>query len=115
MTALDCDDKVCPLVDATITCQVDIGPTIQWAYSSPSYTLIGSVSGDTIIIIKDGYTAEYIDSGESTLTFNATADRNKTVIECRDNGDGDTGTCTIMISGYINYNNSFCNTLYFAH
>ena len=41
----------------------------------------------------------YIGNGSSTLTFNATTDRNNTVIECQDLIDGGSDTCTIIITG----------------
>ena len=98
-TSLDCNDQVCPLVDATFTCQFDTGPATVWRYSPPANTLIGAVSGGTPTTSHDGYTATYNGNGESTLTFNAATDRNGTVIECQDFGDLDTDTCTITIAG----------------
>ena len=95
MISLDCNKRVCPLEVAIATCQVSSpGTIVQWTMPA-----VGSVSEGSPTREANGYTALYTGNGISTLTFNATTDRNGTVIECRDVLDGDTDTCTVTIAG----------------
>ena len=93
--SLDCDEVVCPLVDAIVKCQIT-NNIVTWIMPA-----VGSVSEGVPTRESNGYIAMYIGNGISTLTFNATTDRNNTVIECRDPLDGDSGTCTIIITGLL--------------
>ena len=96
--SLDCNTGVCPLVESVVTCTISNSVTVVWRYSPPD-TLIGAVSGAIPTKTTDGYTATYIGNGVTTVTFNATADRNTTVLECTDATDSDSDTCTIIIAG----------------
>ena len=93
MISLDCGEGVCPLVDAVATCQVT-NNIVTWTMPA-----VGSVSEGTPTREANGYIAMYTGSGTSTLTFNATTDRNNTVIECQDLVDNNSSTCTIIIRG----------------
>ena len=96
--SLDCNDELCPSMTATFTCQVDTTASVRWTYSPPPDTLIGAVSGGTTTLVTDGYNATYIGNGVTTLVFNATSDRNATVVQCQDNSDGDAKSCTVNIA-----------------
>ena len=97
--SLDCNTGACPLVESVVTCTISSSGTAAWYYSPPPDTLIGGVSGGTPTATADGYTATYIGNGVTTVIFNATADRNTTVLECIDATDSDSDTCTIIIAG----------------
>ena len=97
--SLDCNTGACPLVDSVVTCRISNSGSVVWHYSPPPDTAIGVVSGGISTITTDGYTATYIGNGVATVTFNATADRNTTVLECTDATDSDSDTCTIIIAG----------------
>ena len=97
--SLECDEGVCPLAEAVFTCQVT-SAVVRW--HAPSGTLIGAVSNANNITKANGYTAMFVGNGVSTLTFNATMDRNTTEVQCDDPTDGGpsgTDTCTIIIAG----------------
>ena len=96
--SLDCNTGACPLVESVVTCTISSSGSVLWVYSPPD-TDIGLVSGAIPTRTKDGYTATYIGNGVTTVTFNATADRNTTVLECTDATDSDSDTCTIIIAG----------------
>ena len=91
--SLDCDEGVCPLVNAVATCQVG-GIAVRWV--TPN---VGSVTEATPTREDNGYTAMYIGNGVSTLTFNATTNKNATVIECEDALDTGPSACTVIIAG----------------
>ena len=94
MISLDCDEGVCPLGNAIATCQVS-GVAVRWV--TPA---LGSVTEAFPATEDNGYTAMYIGNGVSTLTFNATTDKNATVIECEDPLDtGPSESCTVIIAG----------------
>ena len=95
--SLECDEGVCPLAEAVFTCQVTNNVAVRW--HAPSGTLIGTVTNATNIRKANGYTAMFVGNGVSTLTFNATTDRNTTEVQCDDPIDGGTDTCTIIIAG----------------
>ena len=97
--SLDCNTGACPLVELVVTCRINNSGTVIWRYSPPHDTLIGLVSEGSPTRTTDGYTATYIGNGVTTVTFNATADRNTTVLECMDATDSDSDTCTIIIAG----------------
>ena len=99
VTSLDCNIGACPLVESVVTCVISSSGSVIWRYSPPPDTLIGVVSGAFPTATADGYTATYIGNGVTTVTFNATADRNTTVLECIDPADSDSDTCTIIIAG----------------
>ena len=97
--SLDCNTGACPLVESVVTCTISSSGSVIWRYSPPPDTDIGLVSGAFPTRTTDGYTATYIGNGVTTVTFNATADRNTTVLECTDATDSDSDTCTIIIAG----------------
>ena len=97
--SLDCNTGACPLVESVVTCRINNSGTVIWRYSPPPDTLIGLVSEGVPTRTTDGYTATYIGNGVTTVTFNSTADRNTTVLECTDATDSDSDTCTIIIAG----------------
>ena len=92
--SLDCDEGVCPLVNAVASCQVS-SIIVRWV--TPA---LGAVSEGVPTREDNGYTAMYIGNGVSTLTFNATTDKNTTVVECEDPLDtGPSVSCTVIIAG----------------
>ena len=100
MIFLDCNEGVCPLVDAVVTCQVtDRGSMTAVRWCAPSDTLIGTVTQASSITELYGYTAMYIGNGTSTLVFSATADRNSTDIKCLDVADSESNTCMVLVTG----------------
>ena len=97
--SLDCNTGACPLVELVATCRINNSASVAWHYSPPPNTAIGVVSGAVSTTTTDGYTATYIGNGVTIVTFNATADRNTTLLECTDATDSDSDTCTIIIAG----------------
>ena len=97
--SLECNTGACPLVESVVTCRISSSGSVLWHYSPPPDTLIGFVSGGNPTRTNDGYNVTYIGNGVTTVTFNATADRNTTVLECTDATDSDSDTCTIIIAG----------------
>ena len=98
--SLDCDEGVCPLViDTVATCQVtDRGSNtvVRWTVPDGQVPAISQAvpTGQGF-----GYTAMFVGNGVTTLSANATTDRNTTAVQCLDGTDADSDTCTINIAG----------------
>ena len=103
MISLDCNEGVCPLVDAIVTCQFTNGENgVRWSGSAIGGTM--TVSNGVPVREQNGFVAAFFnDSKLSTLTFNATADRNTTVVGCQDLTVVDILDCTITIAGYATH------------
>ena len=97
VTSLDCNNGVCTLTQAVITCTIT-STEAGW-HSPPLHRITRVDSGYDSNITINGLLSINNSGLTTILSFTATTDKNGTQVRCSDVLDGSSMTCTILISG----------------